>query len=75
MVDQQNRVAKTLLEQHTPGFTVFDLRSYWQRTPQNLLVAGIENFGDRFYREHLDLRTGMMYQPGISFYAATNFAY
>jgi outer membrane receptor protein involved in Fe transport len=32
-------------------------------------VAGVENFTDKQYHEHLDLRTGRgVFQPGVSFY-------
>jgi outer membrane receptor protein involved in Fe transport len=33
------------------------------------LVGGVENLTNKFYREHLDLRTGRgVFQPGITFY-------
>jgi len=71
MVDRQDRVATSLLETPTPGFTVWDLRSYWRATQRWLLIAGVENLADRNYREHLDFRSRsgiQMHQPGISFY-------
>lgn len=71
LVDDQDRVATSLLETPTPGFTVWDLRTYWRATERWLLIAGVENFTDRNYREHLDFRSAsgvQMYQPGISFY-------
>jgi len=69
VVDNQDRVASSLLERETPGFTTFDLRSYWQATDTLLLVAGVENFADKDYREHLDLRTGRgVRQPGVNSY-------
>lgn len=69
IVDNQDRVAVSLKEQETPGFTVFNLRSYWRAQENLLLIAGVENFTDKFYREHLDYRTGRgVFQPGINFY-------
>jgi len=43
-------------EQATPGFTIFDLRTYWNVTPNLYLVGGVENLFDRTYLEHLNLR-------------------
>lgn len=69
IVDTQDLVASSLGEQTTPHFTVFDLRSYWQCTESLTLTAGIENIDNRFYREHLDLRTGLgVFQPGRNVY-------
>jgi outer membrane receptor protein involved in Fe transport len=76
IVDDQDRVASSLQEQDTPGFTTYDLRSYWQATDGLVLVAGIENFTDKNYREHLDLRTGRgVFQPGINFYFGFEWRY
>jgi outer membrane receptor protein involved in Fe transport len=90
MVAGQNRIANSpgetaivglpnpggLGEQPTPGFTVFNVRGFWQVNKAILLTAGVENLGDRFYREALDLRTGLgVYQPGISFYFGTQVSY
>ena len=61
----QHEVAATLGEVPTPGFTVFDLRGFWQVTPNLLLVSGVENFGDKFYREHLDPRRSSLPQYKI----------
>lgn len=76
IVDNQDRVASSLLEKETPGFTTYDLRGYWQATDSLLLIAGVENLTDKQYREHLDLRTGYgVYQPGRSFYFGTELQY
>ena len=76
IVDNQDRVASSLLEKETPGFTTYDLRGYWQATDRLLLIAGVENLTDKHYREHLDLRTGYgVYQPGRSFYFGTELQY
>lgn len=76
MVDGQDLVAASLLEQPTGGFTVFDMRAYWQAREGVLLTAGMENVFDRFYREHLDLRTGRgVFQMGRSTYVGLELRY
>jgi outer membrane receptor protein involved in Fe transport len=76
IVDNQDRVASSLLEQETAGFAIWDLRSYWRANDSLLLVTGIENFTDKDYREHLDLRTGNgVFQPGINFYFGVEVTY
>jgi outer membrane receptor protein involved in Fe transport len=76
VVDQQDRVATSLFEAHTPGFTVWNVRGYWAPTENTTIVAGVENFGDKFYREHLDYRSGLgVFQPGINFYAGVERTY
>jgi len=45
-----------ILEEATPGFTVWGLRSYYNFHKNLNLVAGIDNLFDRTYQEHLDLR-------------------
>ncbi len=72
LVHSQTRVATSLLETATPGFNVWDLRGYWQANRQLLLIAGVENFANANYREHLDFRSPdgiQMFQPGVNFYA------
>ena len=76
IVDDQSRVATSLGERPTGGFTTFDLRGFWQVRERFSLIGGVENLFDRNYREHLDFRSrpggfnnGLtMLQPGISFY-------
>jgi iron complex outermembrane receptor protein len=74
MVGPQDRVARSLLEQPTAGFAVGDIRAYWQPTDFWTILAGIENFTDRNYREHLDFRpqpgaAGLsVFQPGLNSY-------
>lgn len=78
VVAAQNRVATSLLEQTTPGFTTYDLRGRWQARDQLLLLAGVENFTNKQYREHLDFRSPSgrsVYQPGISFYSGVELTY
>jgi outer membrane receptor protein involved in Fe transport len=79
IVDDQDRIATSLLEKPTPGFTVWDLRGYWRVTPHLLTIAGVENFTDRNYREHLNFTsqdgTVQVYQPGVNFYLASELSY
>jgi outer membrane receptor protein involved in Fe transport len=75
-VNGQGRVASSLLEQPTAGFTVWNLRGNWQATEALHVIAGVENFTNREYREHLDLRTGRgVYQPGVNFYVGSELRY
>ena len=78
LVDEQHRVAESLLESTSPGFTVWDVRGYWRPRPNFTLVGGVENFTDRNYREHLDFRSpnGLsVLQPGINFYSGAELTY
>ncbi|PNY36520.1 hypothetical protein C2E31_11695 [Rhodopirellula baltica] len=75
VVDNQSRVARTLEEQPTPGFTTYDVRGY-RAINQWLFTAGIENFTNKFYQEHIDYRSGRgVYRPGISAYFGTEVTY
>jgi iron complex outermembrane receptor protein len=77
----QNSVASSLGELTTSGFTVFDVRSYWQVTDKWLVSAGVENFGDINYRSHLDPVSGNiigvdpLFRPGTNFYFASQLTY
>lgn len=74
-VDNQDRVASTLEEVETPGFTVYDLPTY-RRIDQSLVTAGIENLTDKFDREHIDCRSGLgVFRPGIGFYVGCEVTY
>ena len=76
IVNVQNLAAESLGERETAGFTVFDLRGFWQPRERLLFTAGVENMLDRFYREHLDLRTGRgVYQPGVNAYVGMRVSY
>ncbi len=73
IVSNQDRVAESLLETPTAGFTVWDARGYWKISEKMLLTLGVENFTDQEYREYLDFRPlsgdGLsMAQPGTNFY-------
>jgi outer membrane receptor protein involved in Fe transport len=76
IVENQDRIASSLLERETPGFTTYNLRGYWQASEALWLTAGVENLTDKFYQEHLDLRTGRgVFQPGINFYFGFEWTY
>lgn len=76
MVDRQDRVAATLFEQVTPGFTILNARAFWRPWEDFSLFGGVENITDKFYREHLDFRTGRgMFRPGVNFYLLTEVVY
>ena len=80
ILTSQDRIARSLAETTTPGFTVWNLRTYWQLTNQLTLVAGVENFTDKTYREHFDFRSQnpnarSFLQPGRNFYIGTTLVY
>ena len=78
IVDRQDRVARSLLETPTPGFTTWDLRGTWQASQACLVVAGVENFTNKNFREHLDFRSSggfRVLQPGINFYVGSELKY
>jgi len=80
IVDNQDRVATSLLESETPGFTIWDVRGYFRPRRGVLMVAGVENFTDKQYREYLDFRPQnagalTVYQPGVNFYFGTELTY
>jgi len=53
-VDKQQFIASSLGEMTTPGFTVWDLRGYWRAGRGVTINAGVENFTNKMYQEHLD---------------------
>jgi outer membrane receptor protein involved in Fe transport len=76
IVDNQDRVATSLFERATSGFTIWNLRSFWQPRHNLTLISGVENFTDKFYREHLDYRSGRgVFQPGVNFYSSVELTY
>ena len=79
VVDAQNRVATSLLETPTSGFTLWDLRGTWRATNSCLVIAGVENFTNKNFREHLDFRSRnggfRVLQPGANFYLGSEIRY
>ncbi|MEO1527409.1 MAG: TonB-dependent receptor [Planctomycetota bacterium] len=75
IVDNQDKIAATLDEVATPGFTTYDVRAY-RAVSQWLFTFGFENLGDKFYQEHVDYRTGLgVFRPGISAYMSAEISY
>ena len=80
MVARQDRVATSLLETTTWGFTVWDTRMLFRsrNIPSLLFATGVENIFNRRYREHFDFRTASglsVLQPGANFYVSTSLSF
>jgi len=76
IVDGQDLEASSLDESETPGLTVYSIRGEGWLTERWRVIAGVENLGDKFFIEHLDLRTGRgVYRPGRSFYVGSELTY
>lgn len=80
LVDAQTRVASSLGEFPTPGFVTYDIRGFWRCSERAILTAGVENLTNKFYREHLDPRSGIfgvdqLFQPGLNFYFGCQMQY
>jgi outer membrane receptor protein involved in Fe transport len=80
VVNHQDRVAASLLESTTPGFTTWDMRTFIRPRERWLFTAGLENFTNKQYREHLDYRSQnpnalSTFRPGISFYVGSEVIY
>ncbi len=72
----QHRVAESLNEFSSSGYTVWDLRAFWQPNQTILVTAGVENLFDKNYRDHLDLLTGLsVFEPGITPYIGLQLRY
>ena len=78
LVAAQNRVATSLLEHRTPGYTTFDARAFWEPTKRFTIFSGIENFTNKSYREHFDFSSPngrQIRQPGLNFYVGAETRY
>ena len=94
IVDDQDRLGiirssgqRVTAEEATPGFALWHLRGYWNRTERCSFVAGIDNLLDRNYQEHLDLRlrgpsnlpsnvdVTRVLSPGFTPYVGVNWVY
>lgn len=79
MTAGQHLVASSLDELSTPGYTLYNIRSYWNVTQAVLLTGGVENIGNKFYRTALDPRSGsptdVLFQPGRNFYFGIQVTY
>ncbi len=79
MVAGQNLVATSLDELESPGYTIYNIRAFWKITQATMLTGGVENLGDKFYRSHLDPRSGsptdVLFQPGRNYYFGVQVTY
>lgn len=76
IVDNQDRVAVSLAEQETAGYTTFDIRAFLSPSDNVMFIAGVENLTDKQYQTHLDPRhLAQVFQPGISFFFGTEVSY
>lgn len=94
IMDNQDRLGTILvqggqslavIEEPTPGFTVWNLRAYWNARENLNLFAGIDNVFDKKYQEHLDLRLlgpagfpappTRVLSPGITPYVGLNWIF
>ena len=78
IVDAQTRVASSLGETQTDGFATWNASGFWRKSDALTFWFGARNFTNTHYREHLDFRSPSgtsVYQPGASFFAATELTY
>jgi outer membrane receptor protein involved in Fe transport len=75
IVENQDRLATELGEGPTPGFTVYDLKAYWQVNDQLRLTAGIDNLTNKNYLEHLSVHDPRVLEPGFNLYTAIQLDY
>lgn len=72
-----------LVEERTPGFTIWNLRGYYNVTNNFNVVGGIDNVFNKKYLEHLDLRyqqqgvipATAVLSPGFSPYMGVEWTY
>ena len=75
MVGDQPRVANSLFEPTTPGFTVFYVRGYWKVSDHLRFSSGIENLAGRNYIDHLSVHAPAVLEPGFNFYLSMQLDY
>jgi outer membrane receptor protein involved in Fe transport len=65
------------IEVRTPGWTTYNLRSYWNVSKNLMVSGGINNIFDKTYIQHLSLRTSplLVFSPGISPYMSMEWIY
>jgi outer membrane receptor protein involved in Fe transport len=69
----------------TPGFTTYDLRTYYRFSDAVMLTGGVENLTDKLYFEHFDYHVGLgdkmggqnypTFQRGRNFYIGAEARY
>jgi len=81
VVDNQDRVATSLRELVTPGYTTYDILAFRQLTDNFTVTAGVRNFTDKYYQTYFDTRQAgnapitTVFQPGISFFFGAEFTH
>ena len=82
MMDEQDRVAASLLELPTESFAVFDIRAYAQLVDNFVITAGVLNATDEHYLTYFDSRGDFsaqpglqVFRPGVSFYFGSELTY
>ena len=80
IVDDQERVAASLLESATPGFTTWNLSGFLRPSERLTIVGGVENFTNKQYQEHLDYRSRnplalSTFRAGVTFYCGAELNY
>jgi outer membrane receptor protein involved in Fe transport len=74
VVDNQDRVATSLRELLTPGYTTYDIYANQRLTDSFSITAGVRNLTDKFYQTYFDTRQvgptpiTTVAQPGINFF-------
>jgi outer membrane receptor protein involved in Fe transport len=74
IIDNQDRVASSLRELITPGYTTYDLLAHGRMTDSFTVTTGVRNLTDKQYQTYFDTRQAgsapitSVFQPGISFY-------
>jgi outer membrane receptor protein involved in Fe transport len=74
VVDNQDRVATSLRELLTPGYTTYDIFASQRLTDSFSVTAGVRNLTDKFYQTYFDTRQAgltpitTVFQPGINFF-------
>lgn len=65
------------IEMRTGGWTIYNLRGYWNVSKNMMVSGGINNIFDKSYITHLALRTPPIYvfSPGISPYVSMDWVY
>lgn len=74
VIDNQDRVASSLRELITPGYTTYDILANARMTDSFTLTGGVRNFTDKYYQTYFDTRQAgaapitTVFQPGITFF-------
>jgi outer membrane receptor protein involved in Fe transport len=73
VVDNQDRVARSLRELLTPGYTTYDILGFYRLSERSVVTAGVRNLTDKYYQTYFDTRQAgtspvtSVFQPGVNF--------